>query len=199
MGNKFVTLYAAHVLGASDADGNLLLFVNALAGLLSLLVGGAVYDALSHRGVLLFVSLLNSVHLLARLVHVLLHATRTLSLPALCVLMVLYGLTAPLPTNLPFQVYAVSFGGARHCATLVCAVEVASSVLAAATQVLQGRALAEQAEWVYPLTQLALVALATVVLARFFYEDWQDAPPGEHEARPRSAKADGHDRERPAP
>ena len=87
-----------------------------------------------------------------------------------------YGLTAPLPTNLPFQAYAIVFGGMRHCATLVCIVEIGSSALAAGAQVLEGHVLSRHEDVLYPLVQLLLVVVATVTLARFFYEDWRAQP-----------------------
>lgn len=189
MGNKFVTIYAAHSLHASDADGDLLLFLNALAGLASLLVGGAIYDTLSQRGVLLFMTLLNMVHLVTRAVHLLMHAIGALTLPSLCVFMTIYGLAAPLPTNLPFQAYAIVFGGMRHCATLVCIVEIGSSALAAGAQVLEGHVLSRHEDVLYPLVQLLLVVVATVALARFFYEDWR--------AQPRKDAPDPTSRRRP--
>ena len=52
-----------------------------------------------------------------------LYASGGLTLPALAAIVFVHGLCLPLPLYLPFAVFAMAFGGPRHCASIICIFE----------------------------------------------------------------------------
>lgn len=177
-GAKFASLYAASRLGVSASEGATLFTTYAIASVFSGVFGGVVYDVVpgGKAGIGLFMTGLNLLNLGGFAFGWLAEVGGSASMTKLHVFMATIGFASVLPVSLPFQVYSMGMGGARHCGVLVGVFEFIVHFVEAGLDLLVGQLLEQEQFATWLGIECAFALGGTVCMAVFYYLDWRRAP-----------------------
>ena len=174
---KYLTVFARAELHTSYSTADMILLLSSLPTMAALLVGGTAYDFLpSKAAVAIFFSVLLSGVFVSMLVMLFLYASGGLDLPALAMIVFVHGLCLPLPLYLPFAVFAMAFGGPRHCASIICIFELVGLCSSSAFQICVGLMLDGEDYVGWFVLQFVVSTIGCVATAIYFFLDWQRSP-----------------------
>lgn len=174
---KYLTVFARTSLHTSYSTADMILLLSSLPTMTALLIGGTAYDFLpSKAAVAIFFSVLLGGVFLSMLVMLVLYASGGLTLPALAMIVFVHGLCLPLPLYLPFAVFAMAFGGPRHCASIICIFELLGLCSSSAFQICVGLMLDSEDYVGWFLLQFVVSTIGCVATAIYFFLDWKRSP-----------------------